>query len=503
MDVPHKFKIVSEKASTHARGSYHDTGEIDFSSRSSIQFFAIQRTGIERMNVPRMAPKFDGQRVFQISVMLVLQFDRGPLNTISAKVGLERGSGVALEEVHTLTPSLLSKESLMTARTWTSRELVIGFGHPIPAELQAASQVLLHSCLPARNNQGVFLLRRSGIDDEKFLETARCFQRAGVLACTSEQGDYRESTWKLTPEGEARLSVSVVLRTPQPTFRVREGIALEDMTTFELLRTLLFEEWACRLQPPRTRRLALAFHVGGEKVFYDKRNQSTLQRLYLLSLLRAEDHQQPVLPFSSVGYYKCILSGRPWAPPPSKQKALTFNMQFEGVLQNSVVAALPLEDAKPPERQEGNGGCSDSQDSNNRDSGDGESGDGYGGDADSVETAGGGDIDGGGRDDLEPAEAGAVTSLPHLLPGAEAEAGSNVERLHNQEASSFEWREHFMFTKTFTNQFHIGWQATCYCHNSCRTHTEASRSTVARTCCCGSSSCGASLAASMKVLTWQ
>ena len=92
-------------------------------------------------------------------------------------------------------------------------------------------------------------------------------------------------------------------------------------------------------------------------------------------------------------------------------------MQFEGVLQHSVVAALPLEDAKPPERQEGNGGCSDSQDSNNRDSGDGESGDGYGGDADSVETAGGGDIDGEGRDDLEPAEAGAVTLLPSVAGG--------------------------------------------------------------------------------------
>ena len=36
VDVPHKFKIVSEQVSTHARGSYHDTGEIDFSSRSSI-----------------------------------------------------------------------------------------------------------------------------------------------------------------------------------------------------------------------------------------------------------------------------------------------------------------------------------------------------------------------------------------------------------------------------------------------------------------------------------
>ena len=313
IDLPQKFKFSIEKTGQHACGSHHDVGEMDLSSRSSIQFFAIERTGVERMNVPRMAPKIQGQRAFHISVMPVVQIDKSQPGRISARVGLERGSGVALDTVHTFTPSLLTKETLMTARTWTSRELVIGFGHSIPKELQAASQTLLHSCLSARKNQGEFLLKSSGSDEDKcLLETAKCFQRAGVLACTSQVQESGESTWKLTPEGEARLSVSVWLQQPQPTFSVREGIALEDMSTFELMRKMQAEGWACMLQPFRQKRAELTFHVGDEKVYYVKRNQSTLQPLYLLALLRAGGHNQPVAPFSTVKYYKCILTGQPW-----------------------------------------------------------------------------------------------------------------------------------------------------------------------------------------------
>ena len=60
------------------------------------------------------------------------------------------------------------------------------------------------------------------------------------------------------------------------------------------------------LQPFRQKRAELTFHVGDEKVYYVKRNQSTLQPLYLLALLRAGGHNQPVAPFSTVKYYKCI-----------------------------------------------------------------------------------------------------------------------------------------------------------------------------------------------------
>ena len=149
------------------------------------------------MNVPRMAATFNGQGVFQISVLPLLQFDHCSLDEgrRSALVGLERGSGVALEEVHTMTPSMLTKETLKTARIWTSKELVIGFGHKLPEELHKPSQVLLHSCLSVRKSQGQFVLRCTGTqEDKQLLEAARCFQRAGVLACTGQQQDYQEST---------------------------------------------------------------------------------------------------------------------------------------------------------------------------------------------------------------------------------------------------------------------------------------------------------------------
>ena len=72
---------------------------------------------------------------------------------------------------------------------------------------------MLHSFVSARRSQGKFLLQCPGTDDGKrLLDAARCFQRAGFFVCTRVRQHDRESTWKLTPEGKARLSVGVVLR---------------------------------------------------------------------------------------------------------------------------------------------------------------------------------------------------------------------------------------------------------------------------------------------------
>ena len=53
-------------------------------------------------------------------------------------------------------------------------------------------------------------------------------------------------------------------------------------------------------------------------------------------------------------------------------------------------------------------------------------------------------------------------------------AVADVARRRHEDAVSFEWREYFLFTKTFTKtgglDIHTGWQCTCNCHRNCRTN---------------------------------
>eukprot|EP00959_Pyramimonas_sp_CCMP1952_P473646 9502080-Pyramimonas_sp.AAC.2 len=60
----------------------------------------------------------------------------------------------------------------------------------------------------------------------------------------------------------------------------------------------------------RQKRADIAYKPGRDKIIYVKGEDTS--RLYLIALLRAKDHGQPVQPSRTAEYYTWILEGKEW-----------------------------------------------------------------------------------------------------------------------------------------------------------------------------------------------
>ena len=85
-------------------------------------------------------------------------------------------------------------------------------------------------------------------------------------------------------------------------------------------------------------------------------------------------------------------------------------------------------------------------------------------DSGSEDSVGDVSVDGGSGDrpgDVDDVDAGARSLIPTVNEDGTmvANAPPASVRARKEDALSFVWREHFLFTKTFTGNLHTGWQA--------------------------------------------
>ena len=86
-----------------------------------------------------------------------------------------------------------------------------------------------------------------------------------------------------------RLQPQWTLSNPKPVLCVRDGIPLEDRTSYELMQLLLQDGWEWRAYTKRGGRL-LYYKLGDAKVFYSPPgNSSPISPAYLQCLIKAED----------------------------------------------------------------------------------------------------------------------------------------------------------------------------------------------------------------------
>ena len=88
--------------------------------------------------------------------------------------------------------------------------------------------------------------------------------------------------------GLAKLTLHWKVKDPQPLCSVRAGLAIEDLTAYELVLKLEEEGFSwCRLPPAAKRQLALPYAPGREKVWYSTHALPPLA--YFQALLQAEE----------------------------------------------------------------------------------------------------------------------------------------------------------------------------------------------------------------------
>ena len=399
-------------------------------------FFTIDRAGVNRLElVNKQKAKMSG--VFGVSLLPVLQRSRPDL-----RVGLERVDGQALDECHLLTPGMVSMDDLQTMRVWKCLRLHYGVGYLLPTHLMEASQKALEALLHARRLQGGKLVLshadEDGSDDcrTRVREALEALEQLGMVSCSSKQS--RSSTWSFTSTGEKSIAVSVWIGQPVQALTRRQGVAIRDLTLFELLDVLQERCWTCQFPAARAPRASLAYTVGSEKICWLRPSTKSITLKYLLALLDAENHAQPVFPFQTVKYYDHILAGKVWDFQRRKKKALPFSFQPEAIqdIQLSVVTPEPLDGSGHMEAI----ADADSQPSAS-DRGESASDD---GDEDCFE---------------EDLVAGDVAELD-VAEGGEDDGGDRSEEV------SFQWRNAFLFTKIFNGPggSWSGYQVSCKLH---------------------------------------
>eukprot|EP00969_Alexandrium_andersonii_P034729 1519400-Alexandrium_andersonii.AAC.1 len=167
-------------------------------------------------------------------------------------------------------------------------------GAPVPARLSDSIQSLLRGVASTPAPQKLV------VDRNGPLFAAAChFQSLGLAEVVRIDDSF--VTVALSPTGQARLAASTYLEGGTPALTARPGLALADLTTFELLSMLLASGWSLQAPPPRTRKDTLAYShtAGGDKIVWVRSSQTALQHGYLHALAASHLHGSEVVPFMS------------------------------------------------------------------------------------------------------------------------------------------------------------------------------------------------------------
>ena len=237
---------------------------------------------------------------------------------------------------------------------WNKTSLVWG----LPAvEQEGFARQAVHSTLRLFMDRGAVVTSDSAaVPDSMFCgESAQI--RDAIVAAGYAQA--RGTGWTLTLEGANEMMGSKALSSPQPFFRIRDCIALEDMTEYELIKTLQDRGWSwCLWVPPSKRRkrdppLPIGYRRHDPLVYY---TTAKVQCGYLIALAKSEDLFERnvtsvVLHAEKDKYYQKLLAGEDTmqhealqldieeykeCPPPAPKKLRAITAGGEAVLDGGV-----------------------------------------------------------------------------------------------------------------------------------------------------------------------
>ena len=138
-----------------------------------------------------------------------------------------------------------------------------------------------------------------------------------IVGVVEELANGFDVSHQLTAKGKRCVRVGTVISEPTYFMKVREALAFEDMTTFELMQCLERDGFNCVVYARQERRdiRKAVYSVGDEKVWYLSAD-GDVDRMYLIALLRAGAHRHPVPARATTRQYKDMLG----MPRPATQR---------------------------------------------------------------------------------------------------------------------------------------------------------------------------------------
>ena len=257
-----------------------------------IWFFTMARANVAAMVVPFMAPRVSTSGVFAVYRLPLLEV-RQP----QVRVGLEGVDGRGGDDAYCFSTSMLSLSDMETFKVWKRRAVHYSFAYDVcPDKLQEVEQELLLKVLEARKAPGgQLVLHTAGGKNMLMAEAADRLRTLDLMHCIRRPSD-ASMTCNLTSVGEQQVVASVWLELSPQRLAPRAGVALEDMSHFELLSHLRTKGWAFVITS-RAGGVTAFVHDGTAQNVYVREKKHVISGAYMLALLTFAVHKQPVRAF--------------------------------------------------------------------------------------------------------------------------------------------------------------------------------------------------------------
>ena len=292
-DLSVQFEVVPEPMPQNASQNCAPLVERN-DKWDQIWFFTMARANVGSMVVPFMAPRVSTSGVFAVYRLPLLEV-RNP----QVRVGLEGVDGRGGDDAYCFSTSMLTLSDLETLKVWRRSAVHYSFAYDVcPDKLKEVEQELLLKILEARKAPGgQLLLHTAGGENMLMVEAADRLRTLDLMHCIRRPSD-ATMTCNLTSVGEQQVVASVWLELTPQRLAPRAGVALQDMTHFELLSRLQTEGWTFEIASRRFGVKAFV-HDGTARNVYVRGNAQVISDAYMLALLTFADHKQPVRAFGT------------------------------------------------------------------------------------------------------------------------------------------------------------------------------------------------------------
>jgi hypothetical protein len=302
-----------------------------------LHFFSVQKTRLDRILVPKRAPKV-GASFVAVQRHVVRVYD---VATRTLRVQLEGDSGDPSLAPTLLSAALLGVDDFKTMRVWAAEtELKYDLGFPVSADLDTSFQHVVNQLLESHGARQAgkrgFMYYDSEDPNFKIHACLQMLESRGMAQRSAEVTNF--SSWTFTALGTSSLVVSVSLPSSSLALRARAGVSVHDATAFELAMMLCDAGWICMVKPSRMRRksrkvtsksaaaspsdliLPIDYAPGQPKHWWLTQTQEGFRVMYMRALMLAgQNFQAPVPHFKTEHFYDCLIKGIEFEPRRGKR----------------------------------------------------------------------------------------------------------------------------------------------------------------------------------------
>ena len=323
---------------------------------SSLLFFEPLPVNAAIAKLPSLAPRVASGWLCCRRIQIAC-FD--PLDK-QVRVNVDSMDGSASIDLTVISPGMLTREELESMRIWhRSDVLYYYFGVAVPKSLKSVynSEVPKFCRSTDAGETALYTLHSTLDPDKKKQSLVEWLVREDIIGKVSQ--DANSSSWRLSSCGRRKLVAQFEVHVKRKVLKHDDECDVMGADAFQLISLMHSQSWICHV---KTRSVALRkkgakkivpdasakpdcvpYKVGGDKVFWIKRDSKGHDVWYLRALLRAPNHGQAVPHLAKSSAYMALLG----VEPTRKKQLVDFKFSAERKIKRQRVQRVVTKPGAP------------------------------------------------------------------------------------------------------------------------------------------------------------